>query len=188
MHVESEYRNLCWPFGQHQLTGMEIIRRHRNLYPIYITNHGCGPDTALQHYMEKAMEGREHLHLEVDEHSSKVGITTRLEAFLYSLKQSNTGSASKAAPKERISAPDTVLLPDFGIYTRLLEREVPEGLAVQRVTPLTRHHSFNYAMNKEYYSLLVTLEELLNTAEEGKPYDLLSPRTRGAKCSPSMAV
>ncbi|MCF0260074.1 MAG: hypothetical protein HUJ54_09470, partial [Erysipelotrichaceae bacterium] len=45
MCVEHDYDGLCWPFGQHILTGLNIIKKHKNLYPVYITNHGCGPDT-----------------------------------------------------------------------------------------------------------------------------------------------
>lgn len=203
MHVHTEYENLCWPFGQHQLTGMEIIKQHKNLYPVYITNHGCGPDTALQHYIEKTMEGREYLHLEVDEHSSKVGIITRLEAFLYSLNQNGVNepitsscspdacnSCAHAEEHGRSSAavlPDAdkndtaYLIPDFGIYTELLRREVPDGFEVITASPLKQHRSFNYAINKEYYSLLVTLEELLNMAEAGKKYRLLFPTDEGSE-------
>lgn len=203
MHVHTEYENLCWPFGQHQLTGMEIIKQHKNLYPVYITNHGCGPDTALQHYIEKAMEGREYLHLEVDEHSSKVGIITRMEAFLYSLNQNGVnepvtsacspdacgtcamaeeqGHAPAATPQIEDGEDTTYLLPNLGIYTELLKREVPDGAKIEIASPLTHHRSFNYAINKEYYSLLVTLEELLNTVDEGKKYKLLFPTDEGSE-------
>lgn len=203
MHVHSEYCNLCWPFGQHQLTGMEIIRQHKNLYPIYITNHGCGPDTALQHYIEKSMEGREYLHLEVDEHSSKVGIITRLEAFLYSLNQNGVkqpvtsacsptdcagcdlaeehGHTADASSFRIMGSKERWLLPDLGIYTELLKRDVPDDADVIISTPLIQHRSFNYAINKEYYSLLVTLEEILNTVRSGESYKLLFPTDEGTE-------
>jgi len=202
MHVHTDYGNLCWPFGQHQLTGIEILRRYKNLYPIYITNHGCGPDTALQHYIEKELEDREYLHLEVDEHSSKVGIITRLEAFLYSLGQNgvkkdvsegctdlNCSNCNLSAEHKHVSFHDQKikphdeiwLLPDLGIYTRLLCSEVPAGAPIQIAAPLKEHRSFNYAINKEYYSLLLMLEEIQNTATPGKKYNLLFPTDEGAE-------
>lgn len=182
MHVHAEYANLCWPFGQHQLTGIEIIRQHKNLYPIYITNHGCGPDTALQHYIEKSMEGREYLHLEVDEHSSRVGIITRLEAFLFSLSQNGViRVADEKADEAGSTGEPVVLLPDFGIYTELLRREIPPERAIHAAAPLIQHHSFNYAINKEYYTLLLTLEELLNTVQPGTRYELYFPTDEGTE-------
>ncbi|AWK52089.1 CoA activase [Clostridium beijerinckii] len=86
MNIGEEYSNMYWPFGQHIITGAKIIRKHKNLYPIYITNHGCGPDTILTHYFKKEMGSKPYLHIEVDEHSSKVGVITRVEAFINSIK------------------------------------------------------------------------------------------------------
>ena len=86
MDIGEEYSNMYWPFGQHIIMGAKIIKNHKNLYPIYITNHGCGPDTILMHYFKKEMDNKPYLHIEVDEHSSKVGVITRVEAFINSLK------------------------------------------------------------------------------------------------------
>ena len=86
MNIGEEYSNMYWPFGQHIITGAKIIKNHKNLYPIYITNHGCGPDTILTHYFKKEMGSKPYLHIEVDEHSSKVGVITRVEAFINSIK------------------------------------------------------------------------------------------------------
>lgn len=180
MNVEHDYKDMYWPFGQHILTGLKIIKAHKNLYPIYITNHGCGPDTAIQHFFQNEMEGREYLQLEVDEHSSPVGIITRLEAFLYSLQP------QEALPIEREKATevamDTALIADFGIYTDVIEKYLPPNYKeVVKVAPLKEHHAFNYAMNKEYYSHLVTLEELLHTVSKDKVYDLYFPIDEGSE-------
>ncbi|NRY59456.1 acyl-CoA dehydratase activase [Clostridium beijerinckii] len=86
MNIGEEYSNMYWPFGQHIITGAKIIKKRKNLYPIYITNHGCGPDTILTHYFKKEMGSKPYLHIEVDEHSSKVGVITRVEAFINSIK------------------------------------------------------------------------------------------------------
>ena len=180
MNVEHDYKDMYWPFGQHILTGLKIIKAHKNLYPIYITNHGCGPDTAIQHFFQNEMEGREYLQLEVDEHSSKVGIITRLEAFLYSLQPQEALPLEKA--KEPELPTDTALIPDFGIYTEVIEKYLPRKYGeIVKVAPLKEHHAFNYAMNKEYYSHLVMLEELLDTVSKEKVYDLYFPIDEGSE-------
>lgn len=180
MNVAHDYKDMYWPFGQHILTGLKIIKAHKNLYPIYITNHGCGPDTAIQHFFQNEMEGREYLQLEVDEHSSKVGIITRLEAFLYSLQPQEALPIEKETKSTPVA--DAALIPDFGIYTKLIEKYLPEKYSeVVKAKPLNEHHAFNYAMNKEYYSHLVLLEELLDTVSKEKVYDLYFPVDEGSE-------
>jgi predicted CoA-substrate-specific enzyme activase len=80
-----QHPNMYWPFGQHILeTGM-LVKEHPNLYAILLTHHGCGPDTLFTHYFKEIMDGKPYLNIEVDEHSSGVGVITRVEAFINSL-------------------------------------------------------------------------------------------------------
>ncbi|MBU1319870.1 MAG: CoA activase [candidate division Zixibacteria bacterium] len=78
--------NMYWRFGQKILAAADFIRQHPNLYAVYITNFGCGPDSFITHFFAKQMEGKPFLQVEIDEHSADAGIITRLEAFLDSLK------------------------------------------------------------------------------------------------------
>ena len=32
MHVEHDYPDLYWPFGQHILTGLKLVKAHKNMY------------------------------------------------------------------------------------------------------------------------------------------------------------
>ena len=175
MKVQHVHEDLCWPFGQHILTGLNIIQKHPNFYPIYITNHGCGPDTAIQHFLKNELNGREYLHLEVDEHSSKVGIITRIEAFLYSLEKQKIKEEKE---KEEIEY-EVTLIPDLGIYTKIIKDRVKGKVEV--IPSLQEHHNFNYALNKEYYSLLVCMEELLDHVSLNTKYRLLYPINEGSE-------
>ena len=87
LDISKEYPNLYWPFGQHIISGAKLIASHPNLYAVYLTNHGCGPDTMLSHLFAQEMKDKPYLQIEVDEHFSPVGVITRIEAFLNSLKQ-----------------------------------------------------------------------------------------------------
>ena len=82
--TEANYQ--FWRYGQKILSAAEIIRANPNLYAIYITNFGCGPDSFILHFFRDLMRGKPYLEIEIDEHSSDVGAVTRLEAFLDSLK------------------------------------------------------------------------------------------------------
>jgi len=78
--------NMYWRFGQKILAAAEIIRDIPNLYPVYITNFGCGPDSFITHFFQERLGGKPYLQIEIDEHSADAGIVTRLEAFLDSLE------------------------------------------------------------------------------------------------------
>ena len=55
LDISDEYDNLYYPFGQHILSGAKLIAHHPNLYAVYLTNHGCGPDTMLSHLFKQEM-------------------------------------------------------------------------------------------------------------------------------------
>lgn len=99
MYLADEYPNLYWPFSQHILTGAKIIKNHPNLYAVYLTNHGCGPDTMIAHMFGEIMGDKPYLSVEVDEHQSAVGVVTRIEAFLNSLKHVENGTTAKNTEK-----------------------------------------------------------------------------------------
>jgi len=97
--------NMYWRFGQKILAAAELIRGIPNLYPVYISNFGCGPDSFITHFFEKRLNGKPYLQIEIDEHSADAGIVTRLEAFLDSLK------AQKRTPENS-------LIPTPSIYSQ----------------------------------------------------------------------
>ncbi|KPL04529.1 MAG: hypothetical protein AMJ90_00325 [candidate division Zixibacteria bacterium SM23_73_2] len=78
--------NMYWKYGQNILSASCTIREHKNLYPVYVTNFGCGPDSFIFHFFRKNVGSKPLLQLELDEHSADAGIITRCEAFLDSLK------------------------------------------------------------------------------------------------------
>jgi hypothetical protein len=84
---------MYWRSGQRIIAAARFIREHPGLYPVYITNFGCGPDSFITHFFRLEMGDRPYLQLEIDEHSADAGAITRIEAFLDSLK--NAGKESK---------------------------------------------------------------------------------------------
>jgi predicted CoA-substrate-specific enzyme activase len=84
--IGTDYPHMYWKYGQRILAAARIIARTENLYPVYITNFGCGPDSFILKFFERELKGKPCLVLEVDEHSADVGAITRCEAYLDSLK------------------------------------------------------------------------------------------------------
>lgn len=90
-----DFKTLLWTHGKEILSAAEITTRVKNLYPVMITNFGCGPDSFTTRFAQKAAGDKPFLTLEVDEHSSAVGMETRIEAFLDSLPEHETETTAK---------------------------------------------------------------------------------------------
>lgn len=93
---DEDLKDMYWGYGQKILRAAKFLKEKPNLYGIYVTNFGCGPDSFITHFFKKVIEGKPYLQLEIDEHSADAGIITRLEAFLDSIK-----NAKKEKPPVR---------------------------------------------------------------------------------------
>jgi len=80
-----DLEHMYWGYGQKILKAARAIKNNRNLYAIYVTSFGCGPDSFISHFFKKIMGNKPYLSLEIDEHSADAGVVTRLEAFLDSI-------------------------------------------------------------------------------------------------------
>nr|HPJ37520.1 acyl-CoA dehydratase activase-related protein [Spirochaetota bacterium] len=73
--------HMYWNYGEIILKTAEKVRSIDNLYPVYLTNFSCGPDSFILSRFEKIMAGKPYLIIELDEHGSETGYMTRIEAF-----------------------------------------------------------------------------------------------------------
>ncbi len=91
----SGQEHMYWRSGQKILAAGRIMKDHPSLFPVYITNFGCGPDSFITHFFRKEMDGKPFLQLEIDEHSADAGAITRIEAYLDSLQHVNIKKSEK---------------------------------------------------------------------------------------------
>lgn len=78
------YPNMYWGEGAEILRAVLYCAKHPNLFPVIISNFGCGPDSFLSKYIEDILEKqakKPFLEIELDAHSARAGMVTRLEAF-----------------------------------------------------------------------------------------------------------
>lgn len=191
--IEVDYPNVYWPFGQHVLAATKIIRRDPRLFAVYLTNHGCGPDTMLAHLVAEEMGDKPYLHIEVDEHCSKVGMITRIEAFLNSLDHYRARDDSSLPlfakivdQNDRALEPGVpIAMPDFGAVSRtvagMLERK---GFEVRLfpATPQAIARGRERSTAKEYLTFSAELGMALDAADSarGSSLQLLLPSSQGA--------
>ena len=181
LNVSGDYPNMYWPFGDHLLSGAKIVAHHPNLYAVYLTNHGCGPDTLVNHMFREEMGDKPYLQIEVDEQYSAVGIITRIEAFLNSISHRPPVEKPKDFDildvkmkstniKYKADKSKTLVLPDLGCYTWYLENYFTQcGYEKLRVLPeysrkilMTGRAETN---SKEYLPFAVLLGQILTLLE-----------------------
>ncbi|HJV36705.1 acyl-CoA dehydratase activase-related protein, partial [Geomonas sp.] len=73
---------MYWSTGRQILQVADLVKRHPNLFGVFVTSFGCGPDSFLLGYFRDRMGQKPSLTLELDAHTADAGIDTRIEAFL----------------------------------------------------------------------------------------------------------
>ena len=81
VHLDERWKVLPWRFNRDQLRAMEFCRQDHKLFPLIVSNYGCGPDAFTLKHVQEAMAHKPHMVLEFDEHRGEAGMVTRLEAF-----------------------------------------------------------------------------------------------------------
>ncbi|MGI6169595.1 MAG: acyl-CoA dehydratase activase [Christensenellales bacterium] len=188
---------LYWPFASRAMLTAKSIAEAPNLYAVYLTYHGCGPDTLVSHWVEDEMKGKPYLQIEVDEHSSNVGVITRLDAFINSVlshkKRSEHIAKPSSAPKsagfsDEIQAlkPDCpVAIPYRYPYSRLLAAHLHgKGFDVVQLAPTSPDslkEGRSYMRGKECFSLTALLGAVSLEAKNHNKLQLLYPQNNGAE-------
>ncbi len=83
--IYDDWPDMYWRSGQRILKAARVLKKNDLLYPIYIGNFSCGPDSFIQKFFEKELSSKPYLYVEIDEHSADAGAITRCEAFLDSI-------------------------------------------------------------------------------------------------------
>jgi predicted CoA-substrate-specific enzyme activase len=99
--IQHEWPWLYWRSGQRILRAARIVAGSPGLYPVFIGNFSCGPDSFIQRYFEREIGDKPALHVEIDEHSAAAGVITRLEAFLDAIAARAARDAGQSPDRER---------------------------------------------------------------------------------------
>ncbi len=187
LDVSEQYPGLYWPFGQHILSGAKIIRETKGLYAVYLTNHGCGPDTMISHLFKEAMDGKPYLQIEVDEHFSKVGVITRIEAFLNSLESDEDKEKYADVPKvsmhQILERDKPAAIPGYGFYSKIFAKMLKaDGYDVRilKADENALEMGRGETTSKEYFTFTMLLGMVLKGASECEDLQMILPASEGA--------
>ena len=78
--------NLYWGYAHRLLDVAYEVRRKENVFPLWFSVYSCGPDSFLTHFFQYLSTGKPYCLLESDAYTGQAGFKTRIEAFLYSIK------------------------------------------------------------------------------------------------------
>lgn len=194
LNIDEEYENLYWAFGQHIISGAKIVASHPNLYPVFLSNHGCAPDSMIAHMFKEEMTDKPYLNIEVDEHYSKVGVVTRIEAFLNSLDSIETSLTNERLPykKQNIVIPTTInkelktYLPNVYPYSEIIGNIFNKEGYNFHITPKTTAQSIikgrSVTTTKEYLNFVSVAGDVLSIAENTQEkIGVFIPQTEGSE-------
>ncbi len=113
------YERMHWHYGKRIIKLSELCASSNDLFVIYLTCFRCSPDSFLISYVKDIMTYYEKpfLILQLDEHTSDVGYTTRIEAGMRSFenfmkkKRKAKPSSVLTAQDQNLEKKDTVLIP-----------------------------------------------------------------------------
>ena len=89
--LSNDWYMIPWLLNLHQVRALQILASRSDLYPIHVSNCGCGPDAFTLKHLESDWGGRPRLFLEFDSHRGETGLITRLEAFADELHHHRAG-------------------------------------------------------------------------------------------------
>jgi predicted nucleotide-binding protein (sugar kinase/HSP70/actin superfamily) len=80
--ISSLLEEIHWHYGAKILEAAEVTAKTPGAYPVLITSFKCSPDSFVTDYVRLILEshGKPYLVLQLDEHDSRLGYETRIEA------------------------------------------------------------------------------------------------------------
>jgi len=165
---EHDLEYMYWHYGKMILNAGDYIRKYPNLFAVYLTSFGCGPDSFITHFFRKRMSGKPYLQLELDEHAADAGLITRCEAFIDSLRfyqfsipvTSFNISCDDFKPFEK-----TIYIPNMCDHAYVMRAALERfGLTVETLDEpdeLTLDYGKKFTSGKECFPCVVTTGDII---------------------------
>jgi predicted CoA-substrate-specific enzyme activase len=172
--VAHDYPNMYWKTGQKFLAAARVIARDKRLYPLYITNFGCGPDSFIIKFFTRELAGKPCLTIEIDEHSSDVGAITRCEAFIDSLKNVKPATDRRKlrddVPVRKLTEKKrrTIYIPYMCDHGRMIAASMRANGVLAEALPMADKQSIDigrkFTSGKECYPAILTTGDIVKKA------------------------
>lgn len=168
--TDDDLAHMYWGYGHKILRTAKTIQNKNNLFGIYITSFGCGPDSFITHFFKRAIGGKPFLQLEIDEHSADAGIVTRLEAFLDSIKNATTKRIIKQSKLPKFGTEQRrrrIYIPNMSDHAYTLASAFrgcgQEASVMDESDDVSVYWGRKYTTGKECYPCILTTGDMVKT-------------------------
>lgn len=168
VRLPEDWNNMYWRYGQKILSAGEIVANDTRLYPLYLTNFGCGPDSFVHQFFRERLGSKPCLVIEVDEHSADAGMITRCEAFMDSIQNAG-GQALNARIYKSVNIQPgthrTVMIPNMSAHAHALSAAFRACGMDSEVLPTpdekTLEWGRKFTSGKECFPCIVTTGDMI---------------------------
>jgi len=102
-----------WKYNRKVIRGARWCVSQPGVFPVVLTNFGCGPDAFGLKHVSRILRDKPHLVLEFDEHQAEAGLITRLEAFRDEVRAAERRSSHSSAAVHIPPPPEERVLQEF---------------------------------------------------------------------------
>jgi len=125
--------NIYWGYGHRLLKVAYETRRQQGLYPLWLSVYSCGPDSFLIHFFQYLSQGKPYVVLETDAYTGQAGFRTRVEAFLYGIRNYQQPQRERLSDLNHFEIRGDLLAEIKGSRSRIIIPWMGEGT---RIAPL----------------------------------------------------
>ena len=168
-----------WNYERMLLAAAKLIAGHPQLFGLFLSNFGCGPNSIIQNIVEDIMGGKPMGQIEVDEHAAEAGYITRLEAMVDTIRGYRHAGLKPAGDPSRYSrrvpssvrSGENVLIPRMSDHAEVMAAAMRAQGVNARVLPESDERSMvlsrDVTNGRECLPFRDTLGVLLRMAEDG---------------------
>ncbi len=104
--IEPLLKEIHWHYAAKILEAAAIVAGTQGAYPVFLTSFKCSPDSFVIDYFKKIMDAcaKPYLILQLDDHDSRVGYETRIEAAIRTFRNHDASLPRPAPAAEQIPA------------------------------------------------------------------------------------
>jgi predicted nucleotide-binding protein (sugar kinase/HSP70/actin superfamily) len=164
--IQDDFSNMYWHYGQRIMAAAEMISKDERLFPVYLSNFACGPDSFLTRFFKEKLGPKPVLLIEIDEHSGDAGFITRSEAFQDSIRGvKRTGVSRKMSPRSEVKVGRKIFIPYMCDGARVLASAMKHSGIDAEVLPPPDEESINlgrqYTSGRECIPAIITAGDMV---------------------------
>ena len=180
--------DIYWGYGHKLLKVAYEVRRQPGIFPLWLSVYSCGPDSFLIHFFQYLSQGKPYAVLETDAYAGQAGFKTRVEAFLYGIKNYQEPEKEQLFDLQHFEIRGNLMTDIKGTKSRLIFPWMGEGTRIasacarsigidSQALPIADEECLKmgrlYTSGKECLPMVVTLGSLLKhskTQQDGFYY------------------